>query len=105
MSMGKRIHTAREKLNLTEQDLADKLHICKATISAYENDRVDIKSSRVVEIAKALEVSVGYLYGEDSLKNELDKDEIDMLNLFSYIKNSKLRKMAIKQIKAIVDVS
>ena len=64
MTMGKRINKVREELNMTEQDLADKLHICKATISAYENDRVDIKSSRVVEIAKVLEVSVGYLYGE-----------------------------------------
>ena len=42
------------------EQLAELLRTKKATISAYENDRIDIKSSIVLEIAKALGCTGSY---------------------------------------------
>ena len=44
----------RKAAGMSQEQLAELLCTKKATISAYENDRIDIKSSIVLEIAKAL---------------------------------------------------
>ena len=40
---------------MTQEELAGITFIPKPTISNYENDRIDIKSSVIAELAKALE--------------------------------------------------
>ena len=62
-TLGQRIKAQRIRLGITQDELAEKLLIPKASVSAYENDRIDIKGSRIVELAKALEVSPNYLLG------------------------------------------
>ena len=41
-------------MGLTQDQLAEITFIPKPTISNYENDRIDIKSSVIAELAKAL---------------------------------------------------
>lgn len=60
-TMGMRIKESRKKMVMTQQDLADVLHTDKSTVSLYENDRIDIKSSIILEIVEALDCSAGYL--------------------------------------------
>lgn len=74
-TLGQRIKAQRIRIGMTQDDLADKLLIPKASVSAYENDRIDIKGSRIVELAKALEVTPNYLLGffeeEDPVLNDI----------------------------------
>lgn len=69
----------------------------KATISAYENDHIDIKSSIVLEIAKALNCSGSYLL-EGKKAEALDARIMDAL---LELKNDQMREVALKQIQAL----
>ena len=51
----------RKAAGMSQEQLAELLCTKKATISAYENDRIDIKSSIVLEIVKALGCTGSYL--------------------------------------------
>lgn len=51
----------RKAAGMSQEQLAELLCTKKATISAYENYRIDIKSSIVLEIAKALGCTGSYL--------------------------------------------
>lgn len=42
-TIGKRIRECRIKLGMTQEELAERLYIKKATVSAYENDKFDMK--------------------------------------------------------------
>ena len=57
-TMGTRIREMRKAAGMSQEQLAEILCTKKATISAYENDHIDIKSSIVLEIAKALNCSI-----------------------------------------------
>jgi len=54
-TLGQRIRAQRIRLGMTQEELAGITFIHKPTISNYENDRIDIKSSAIAELAKALE--------------------------------------------------
>ena len=54
-TLGQRIRAQRMRLGMTQEELAEITFIPKPTISNYENDRIDIKSSVIAELAKALE--------------------------------------------------
>ena len=43
-TLGQRIRAQRIRLGMTQEELAEEMCVPKSTISAYENDRVDIKS-------------------------------------------------------------
>ena len=66
-------------------------------ISAYENDHIDIKSSIVLEIAKALNCSGSYLL-EGKKAEALDARIMDAL---LELKNDQMREVALKQIQAL----
>ena len=61
IEIANRLCKLRKEHNLSQEQLAEILCTKKATISAYENDHIDIKSSIVLEIAKALNCSGSYL--------------------------------------------
>ena len=53
-TMGGRIKEQRIKAGMTQEQLAEKMCITKVAISQYENNKVDIKGSVLVEIAGIL---------------------------------------------------
>ena len=61
-TMGEKIRALRIVRGMTQEDLAEKMFMRKSTISAYENDLIDIKSSVIVELAKALNTLPGYFF-------------------------------------------
>ena len=65
--------------------------------AAYENDHIDIKSSIVLEIAKALNCSGSYLL-EGKKAEALDARIMDAL---LELKNDQMREVALKQIQAL----
>ena len=72
---------------MSQEQLAEILCTKKATISAYENDHIDITSSIVLEIAKALNCSGSYLL-EGKKAEALDARIMDAL---LELKNDQMR--------------
>lgn len=66
-----RLKSSRKRLNLTQQQLADKLNTTKGTISNYENEHSTPSNEMLKQLADALDVSVDYLLGRT---NNPDKD-------------------------------
>ena len=65
--MAKRIKECRQKNNLTQEELANKLGLKKSAIAKYENGRVEnIKRNIIEEMAKIFDVKPSYLMGWDS---------------------------------------
>ena len=62
-TMGQRIKAQRIRIGLTQEQLAEAMCVPKSTISAYENDKVDIKSGVVDGLSKHLLTSPNYLHG------------------------------------------
>ena len=56
-----RIKECRVKMGMTQEELAETLLTKKSTISAYENDKIDIKVSVLKDLVKVLCTNVSYL--------------------------------------------
>ena len=64
MTFGERVKARREELNMTQEDLAKKVGFkSRASINKIELDKRNMKQSQIVELAKALETTPGYLMG------------------------------------------
>ena len=53
----------RKELGLTQRELAEKLNISDKTLSRWETDKQVPDALMIPEIAKALDISIGELYG------------------------------------------
>ena len=63
MIFNRRARNLREDLGLSQDEIALKLGISRATVNRYENDRYDLKLSYAIELAKIYNVSLDYLTG------------------------------------------
>jgi len=61
MTLGERIRTRRQALNLTQQDLAKALSMTPQHISALEQDKRSSSLPSLVRLAEELGVTVDYL--------------------------------------------
>ena len=92
MTIGQRIRTARERKNMTLDEVAKRCNTTKQTIFKYENEIVtNIPYDKIVLLSNALDVSPSYLFGWDEKKNSpreqatLTEGEQLMLELFRRI--------------------
>ena len=86
---------------MTQEQLAKLMCIPKSTISAYENDKVDIKGSALVELSGHLDITPNYLLGVEE-KEEAFVNEIG--NLLCQIKDEGTKKILLAQIAAVVSM-
>lgn len=98
-SIGLRIRRRRKELGITQEALAEQMFLPKSTISAYENDKVDIKGSVIREIADSLYTTPNYLLGY----NEYDENTLEIIDMFNRINDEKIKDLLYIQIKAIVN--
>lgn len=98
-TIGTRIRECRVKMGMTQEELAEALLTKKSTISAYENDKIDIKVSVLKDLAKALDTSVSYLSGEQD--EDIDDEVMQMAIALQQIKSKELRRAAIAQVKVL----
>ena len=101
-TLGQRIRAQRIRLGMTQEELAKTTFIPKPTISNYENDRIDIKSSVIAELAKVLKTDPNYLImgkKEEAGDNTFLADAVALL---SRITDSKVQEMLLKQIQALI---
>ncbi|WP_270335155.1 helix-turn-helix domain-containing protein [Ligilactobacillus acidipiscis] len=74
MLFGERLQQSRNNLNLTQQDIADKMHVSRQTISSWErgNSYPDINS--LISLSDYYQVSLDILLKEDTgMKEYLEK--------------------------------
>lgn len=65
MTFGERIRIRREELGMSQEDLARKLgYKSRSTINKIELGVNDIGQSKIVAIAKALNTTIRYLFGD-----------------------------------------
>ena len=100
--MGTRIRQQRIMIGMTQDELAEKLCIPKTTISAYENDKIDVKGSRIAELARALFTTPNYLLGFEEEKSEEQRMDEGIVSMLGRIKDEKIKKMLMVQIEAMV---
>ena len=101
-TIGMRIRECRVKMGMTQDELAEALITKKSTISAYENDKIDIKISILKQIAALLGTTVAYL--ADGEKTEIVEDVMQVALRLQGMQNEELRKVAMAQVKLLAGV-
>ena len=101
-TLGQRIRAQRIRLGMTQEELAEITFIPKPTISNYENDRIDIKSSVIAELAKALETDPNYLIMGKKATESDNRFVDEAADLLSKITDPKVQELLLKQIRALV---
>ena len=97
MTIGQRIRTARERRDMTLDEVAKRCNTTKQTIFKYENEIVtNIPYDKIVLLSNALDVSPSYLFGWDEKENSpselsLTEGEQLLLNLFRQIPEDQQR--------------
>ena len=104
ITMGGRIKEQRIKMGMTQEQLAEMMCTTKAAISQYENNKVDIKGSVIVEIAGILGATAGYLLNNEVAVEDVDEQMKEMRNLFMKLSNNRMRKIAIEQLKVFSSI-
>ncbi len=89
--MGQRIREARERLGMTQEELAERIGRNRETISHYEIGNRAVAINELPLLAEALQVSLGYFYGQ----NDPDGEALDLM--------SELQVMPADQKKMVLD--
>ena len=97
-TIGMRIRECRKKIGMSQEELANKMYMDKRTISAYENDNIDIKVSVLKNMAPYIGTTAGYLIDGES--GELYTDMIQLTILLEGM-SPELRKVALEQVKVL----
>lgn len=96
MKYGDRIALLREKHALTQEDLANKLGISRASLSHYETSRREPDYETINKIANFFKVSVDYLLGRtDKPDQSLDQDVREFVDSLELSDDKILEKFAL----------
>ena len=102
-TLGQRIKAQRIKMGLTQEKLAELMCVPKPTISSYENDRIDIKGSVIVELANVLHTEPNYLLLV-AIKKEADSLVEPMVAMLQNIKDEKTKELLLLQMRAVSSI-
>ena len=72
-TFGDRLVAAREKSNLSQQDLAKRLGVKSSTIKSWENDNSEPRANRLSMLAGLLNVSITWLISAEGSDVEAPK--------------------------------
>lgn len=73
MTYRERIRALREDHDLTEQKVADLLHVRQQTYDDYERGKTRIPVDSLIKLARFYDVSMDYISGISSIKNTFPK--------------------------------
>ena len=73
MRYNERIRTIREDSDLTQQKVAELLHIGQRTYADYESGKTRIPVDNLMLLAKFYNVSMDYITGASDIKTEYPK--------------------------------
>ncbi len=96
--IGRRIRKARERLGLSQDELAATVGRDQRTISEYENGKRKVSATDLPEFAKVLNVSVLYFYEEEATRNDLDEA---LLLEFQHLPTIEMKQAIIEAVRVI----
>lgn len=96
-TLGSRIKNRRNELGISQDKLAEDMFIPKTTLSTYENDKVDIKGSVLLELSRHLYTNPCHLLGFESDFSDDMADAVAVM--FHKIKDEKAKKLAYEYVK------
>ena len=73
MKYNQRIRNIREDRNLTQQMIADLLHVGQRTYADYESGKTRIPVDSILILAKYYDVSVDYITGASNIETKFPK--------------------------------
>ncbi len=85
--IGKRIKQLRLQFNMTQKELADKLHVTPKTVSFYELEQRSPADDIKINLTKIFNVSMDYLMGLSDIRNpytntnEAEEEDFDPLTI------------------------
>lgn len=68
-----RIKQLRKSINMTQDELAQKLHLKRSVISKYENGLIPLTDLLIVQLSDIFNVSSDYLLGKSDDPTPIDK--------------------------------
>ena len=100
LALGIRIKTARTCAHMTQDELANKLSVNRATISKYESGIIEPTAGQIQKIADALGTTVEFLYGRGACvagdiiftSNDKPQNKLD-ITPFEYAHIQKYRRL------------
>lgn len=92
MVIGQRIKQRRLELNMTQEELAQKVgYTNKSTIARIETGTNQLRQSKIYEIAKALDTTPGYIMGwEDEEPSKEENLTPEMARLIAMMTRNKI---------------
>ena len=84
VKFAEKLKELRKNAGMTQQQLADRIWVTKASISYYELSERDPSPEILIKIAKVFHVTTDYLLGIEDKQlyldvSDLDEDEIELL--------------------------
>ncbi|MCR1897805.1 helix-turn-helix domain-containing protein [Irregularibacter muris] len=76
MNVGKRIQSLREQKDMTQKELADKIHINYSVMNRIESGERPVRDEEIRKIADVLDVSTDYLLGRTDIRNPYEPETI-----------------------------
>ena len=73
MKYNERTRSIREDSDMTQQQIADILHVGQRTYSDYESGKTRIPIDSLIILAKFYDVSIDYISGVSNIKKEYPK--------------------------------
>lgn len=85
MNMAEVIERQRKELNMTRQELAEKLNVSERLIAVWEEGKQYPETRLIPLLAKVLELRIGELFGEDQGEISVDSNErLDAAQIWRY---------------------
>ncbi len=103
-TIGGRIKYCRIKQELSQEELAEMLFTTKQMISAYENEKVELKCNMLLDFAKSLNVSASYLLEGRVDQAPENKQLSELMRTFLELGDAKLQAVALAQIMALAQL-
>ena len=98
MTLGANIRSIRKSRGLTQEELAERMGLVKATISSWELDRTQPKMEKLEELCAALCCQKSDIVGKDkiSVSRQLTPEEWDLI--VEYRNADSLSKEAVRRL-------
>src|SRR5689334_2095424 len=101
--IGEVISFFRKQLNMTQEELANKVGLNRVTVVKIENHQRAISLDEAVDISKALEMDIDAFYGYVAKKTEEEVEQKSFVMAFSSKGMEKEDLLEIKRIELLMD--
>ena len=81
MNIGERINHLRKTNNMSQEELAEKLHVSRQTVSRWENNSSQPDIESILAISNLFTVSTDYILGKEDDNNIKHKNNILFISL------------------------